>query len=152
MIRAVVTSFFLATSANAACDPPRGFDAQLTKLVAQTNVYRGTKNRATLGASAELNAAAQAHACDMARTGKFSHTGTGGTNHADRITAHGYRWGFAAENIALGQLFADNALASWKKSPPHNKNMLHRSAKEIGVGVASGGGKLYWVMVLAAPL
>ncbi|MDG1338741.1 MAG: hypothetical protein P8P66_01940 [Paracoccaceae bacterium] len=47
-----------------------------------------------------LNAAAQLHACDMARTGNFSHIGSGNSTHTERIRSQGGRCRRTSENIA----------------------------------------------------
>lgn len=134
------------------CAVPGGFEDAIGKVIALTNGFRGESGLSNLSAEARLTQAAQNHACYMAATGAFSHTGQGGSQVSDRIEAAGYAWRFAAENIAFGQPFAEGAFNGWKGSTGHRKNMLSESASQIGMGLAaSPSGTLYWVMVLGDP-
>lgn len=55
----------------------------------------------------------------------------------------------AAENIAYGRLDFQRTLQQWINSPGHNKNLLMRSGKRMGVGVASSSkGVPYWTFVI----
>jgi uncharacterized protein YkwD len=134
------------------CPIPEGFEAGLNQIVALTNAFRAKQALSALEQNALLVQAAQGHACDMAATGRFSHTGSGGTTVSDRMEAEGYGWIFAAENIAYRFPFAEGVFESWKSSTGHRENMLNALASQIGLGVAaSPDGTLYWVMVLGSP-
>jgi len=135
------------------CPIPEGFETSLPKVVALTNAFRAEMGLATLQTNSALAEAAQNHACYMAATSNFSHTGQGGSEVSDRMETAGYVWSFAAENIAFGQPFAEGAFAGWKASTGHRKNMLNENATEIGMGIAASpaNGTLYWVMVLGQP-
>lgn len=109
--------------------------------------YRDDNGRVPLVASAELMRAAQAHATDMLAQDYFGRTSKDGFKFTDRITAQGIKTGFAAKNTAFGATSGDAAIDLWINSAPHKKNILHRKAKQYGLGQA---GK-YRVMVLAAP-
>ena len=128
---------------------PQGLDSFAREVVDLTNEFRQKKRRAPLDVASQLSEAAQAHACDMARTGNFSHTGSDGSAVQDRVAATGYDWRFVAENIALGQQSPDAAFRSWRGSRGHRRNMLDKRARHIGIGVALRDGRPYWVMVLA---
>ena len=55
----------------------------------------------------------------------------------------------AAENIAYGRSDFQRTLQQWINSPGHNKNLLMRSGKRMGVGVASSSkGVPYWTFVI----
>ncbi|MBZ9712624.1 CAP domain-containing protein [Deinococcus multiflagellatus] len=96
--------------------------------------------------NAQLTQAAQGHASDMAAQNYFSHTGKDGRTFAQRITAAGYAWRAAAENIAAGQSTPEQVVAGWLKSEGHCKNMMSPAYKELGVGYAQGGSYgHYWV-------
>lgn len=112
------------------------------------NTLRGAQSRPALRHSERLEAVAQAHADDMAQHGYFAHQGRNGSSIGERITAGGYRWCFAAENIAKGQKTLQAVLQGWANSPGHYKNMTHQKAREYGLARAPGN---TWVMVLAAP-
>ncbi|MEX3016211.1 CAP domain-containing protein [Gymnodinialimonas hymeniacidonis] len=97
-----------------------------------------------LGHSAALQAAAQAHADDMARTGNFGHTGSGGSTLTTRTRAANYSACFAAENIAYGQATVQQVFSDWMNSNGHRRNILAPQATQFGF--ASNGA--YYVLVL----
>lgn len=112
------------------------------------NQLRASEGRPPLSYSTALEQAALAHARDMARTGRFSHTGSNGSDVGARVRRAGYEWCFVAENIARGQETLERAMTGWRNSPGHLRNMLHRRAEAFGLARAEGR---HWVMVLAAP-
>lgn len=114
----------------------------------QINALRAENGKKPLRYSTQLEAAALAHASDMAQNGFFAHRGSSGSKPSQRVTAQGYCWKFVAENIAQGQRTLMDVMQAWAASPPHMKNMLNRKAREFGVVKGPGGN---WVMVLARP-
>lgn len=62
------------------------------------------------------------------------------TSFSDRITAAGYSWNAAAENIAAGYPSPAAVMAGWMASPGHAGNILHPAFRELGVGYVSQGG------------
>ncbi|MGR3462839.1 MAG: CAP domain-containing protein [Roseovarius sp.] len=109
------------------------------------NATRAAAGRAPLAVSDALARAAAAHARDIARTGRFSHTGRDGSGIGDRVRRQGYDYCFAAENIAWGQATTDEALREWMASPSHRRNLLSPRAAEFGLVRVAGR---VWVMVL----
>jgi uncharacterized protein YkwD len=116
-----------------------------TKAINSVRAQQGLTNVAY---SKALEAAARLHAQDMARTGKFSHKGSDGSNVAKRVRRQGYSWCLVAENIAMGQTSLKQVMREWVASKPHLKNMLLPKAREFAVVEGPGN---RWVMVLAAP-
>ena len=112
------------------------------------NARRSENGLAPLSPSAQLAAAAQVHARDMARNGFFSHTGSDKSSPGDRVRGQGYGYCFVAENIAQGQTSAEQAMQSWMNSPGHRRNNL--STRSTQYGAARSGGD-YWVLVFARP-
>lgn len=108
------------------------------------NAERAGRGLAPLVRDARLVAAAEAHALDMARTGRFSHTGSGGSEVSDRVQAQGYGYCYVAENIAQGQASAGEAMASWINSSGHRRNNLSQQARDYGAARGAGD---YWVLV-----
>ena len=104
--------------------------------------------------SATLADASQAHAMDMARRGYFDHDTPEGVKPAERLAETGYRWTLTGENIARGDMGADEAMAGWLRSPGHCANIMEPRFSEMGFGIAADGdrkGALYWVQTFAAP-
>lgn len=112
------------------------------------NAYRAENGRAPLAYSKTLQAAAQAHAQDMAARGFFDHRGSDGSNVGGRVSRQGYGWCFVAENIAKGQGALGEVMQAWAASQGHRRNMLTPQAQEFAL--VEGPGRI-WVMVLAAP-
>jgi uncharacterized protein YkwD len=98
--------------------------------------------------------AAQTHAADMASQSRFDHTGSDGSEVADRVTRAAYRWRHVGENIAAGVSDIESAVAGWLRSPGHCANIMDPRYAEMGVAYevspASKAG-IYWAQVFAAP-
>lgn len=93
-----------------------------------------------------LNRAAQGHAQDMAQRGYFSHTDTQGGGVAARVMRAGYSGRAAGENIAMGWPNPGAVVDAWLASPAHCRLLFSGQFQDAGVGVATGGGQLYWVL------
>ena len=92
-----------------------------------------------------LSQASAAHSRDMARRNYFEHTGPGGLTMVKRVLRVDYvnpnqGW-MLGENIAWGSgslATPAGIVRMWMHSPGHRANILSRSFKEIGIGVAVG--------------
>lgn len=73
---------------------------------------------------ARLVAAAREHAEDMARGARFGHTGSDGTQPADRVAREGYRYQEVGENVAAGIPSAEEVVKDWMGSEAHRHNIL----------------------------
>lgn len=102
-----------------------------------------------------LTQAADAHSRDMAANDFFSHTGSGGSTLASRVSAAGYEWRSLGENIAAGQTGIAQVVDGWIASEGHCANLLNPSFREVGLscvsGTASTSYRSYWTMDLGAP-
>ncbi len=101
-----------------------------------------------LSYNAKLAAAAQVHADDMSANSFMDHVGSDGSTFDQRITAQGYNWSWAAENIAQGYTSEAAVFAAWMASPGHRANMLSAEPTEFGLARAPGN---YWALELARP-
>jgi uncharacterized protein YkwD len=83
---------------------------------------------------------ARAHSENMARQSKMSHV-LDGKNQFDRMKGAGYRYRFAAENVARGnkETNFEEMVVGLMKSPLHRKNLLNKDYLETGVGLAYDG-------------
>lgn len=125
--------------------------AQQTKATGGSAVSTVNSIRAAAGANAirrssVLDRVAKSHANDMARNNFFSHRGSNGSSVARRTKAAGYTWCTVSENLGKGYKTRSSAIASWRKSGGHYRNMVNPKSSEFGL--ANSGN--YWVMVLAA--
>jgi uncharacterized protein YkwD len=133
-------------------------------LLAQINAARAQERScgsklmpavAPLVWNTRLFSAAAKHSADMAAYNYFSHTGRNGSTPGQRITAEGYEWSAAGENIAAGQTSVSSVMAGWLASPGHCENLMRSQYREVGVAcvVAPVGATYsrYWGMKLSAP-
>jgi uncharacterized protein YkwD len=141
-----------------------GLSAQLSALLSGVNAARARGQDCGSAGSFPattpvtwnnlLAQAAQGHSDDMATNNFFSHTGSDGTNVADRVTATGYSWGGVGENIAAGYETTDAVLQAWLSSPGHCANIMRASFREMGAATASNPSstyRIYWTQVFGAP-
>lgn len=85
-----------------------------------------------------LHCAARAHSKDMLDRNFFDHVNPDGETPFDRMAKAGYEFSAAAENIAQGQVTADEVMDGWMTSPGHCRNIMDPTFAEIGVGAADG--------------
>lgn len=83
----------------------------------------------------DLETAALRHSKDMANSNFFSHKGSDGSSHSDRIAEVGYQAFSSGENIAAGTNFTveEEIVQQWIDSPGHCKNIMNARFKEMGV-------------------
>jgi uncharacterized protein YkwD len=138
--------------------PPLARDAPeiSRRLLALTNDARsharrcgGTRFEAAppLSLNALLDQAALEHSRDMAAHGYMDHTGRDGSSPADRITRTGYKWRMVGENLAIGIMTPDEAVAGWLASPHHCANLMTARFTEMGIAFAvnsSTDAGVYW--------
>ena len=108
------------------------------QILAAVNAARRKAGAPLLKANADLDEAAQRHAADMLARNFFAHESPSGTTVRERARAAGYRWRTIGENIAEGQLSVGEVMDTWMRSPGHRSNILDKSFKELGVGLAMG--------------
>lgn len=103
--------------------------------------------------NAQLISAASRHSLDMAKVMKLEHAGSDGSSFSDRITAAGYAWGDAGENVAWNQRSIPDVIDSWLKSPGHCANIMNGARTEFGGACEKASdGSFYWTQLFAAPL
>jgi uncharacterized protein YkwD len=125
-----------------------------TQVVTLTNAERAKAGCGPLTVNATLTAVAQAHSQDMATNNYFDHNSQDGRTPFDRMTAAGYRYSTAAENIAAGQRTPQDVMTAWMNSPGHRANILNCALKQIGVGYATGSSSqygVYWTQDFGTP-
>lgn len=69
----------------------------------------------------------------MVSSDQFTH----GTNFAGRISAAGYVWRSAGENIATGYATPRAVVHAWMGSTGHCENILNPTFREVGTGISS---------------
>jgi len=124
-----------STTSSGGCD---GGDTSIESAVlSMVNYQRAQAGVAALSASSALFTAARNHSQDMATNNFFSHTGSNGSSPFDRMTAAGFSFSAAAENIYAGNggnNSAGSAVGAWMNSEGHRTNMLNPIYTHAGVG------------------
>jgi uncharacterized protein YkwD len=131
----------VATPANAAVVSEAKLQGDVAYLTNKQRLLNGCK---AVRVDARLITASRVHSTYMARTGAFSHTGSGGSTFSARVKAAHYPQP-AGENIAYGFRTGVEVVKAWMASPPHRANILNCKATTVGVGaVYSASGNLYY--------
>jgi len=107
-------------------------------LVTLTNSERAKAGLGALSVNSALTSAATAKANDMLAKGYFAHTSPDGRTPWDFITAAGYDYVYAGENLAIGYSSASELMSAWMNSQTHRDNILNPNFREIGIAVVSG--------------
>lgn len=120
-----------------------------------TNEARAEVSLPALQTNAVLARAAQAKAEDMAARGYFAHQSPDGRQPWDWISAAGYQYQVAGENLAVNFHDSEDVVRAWQNSPTHNMNLLGPRYSEIGIGMAEGEYKgrkaVFVVQMFASP-
>jgi uncharacterized protein YkwD len=100
-------------------------------VVCLVNHERAARHLPALHADLRLNRSAQRWSDAMVSSHVFAH----GTNFAGRISAAGFRWAAAGENIATGYRTPRQVVAGWMASAGHCENILNPTYRSVGTGV-----------------
>ena len=118
------------------------------RMLAEVNATRRAAGVPALALCPRLNRVAEARARAMAASDTFGHLDREGRTPADRMTAGGYRWTLAGENIAANQRRVPAVMAAWLDSPTHLATMTEARFTHVGFGHArdrSGPYRTLWV-------
>lgn len=117
-------------------------------MLHRINNYRSSHGMHRLQFGRRLQHAAAAHSTNMARHHMLSHYSSSGTDWLTRIRRYGFRGSWVGENLAVGHWTTRTTIRAWKRSAPHNANLLNSHYRVIGIGVVKGvwGGRVaYYV-------
>jgi len=122
----------------------RAQEAEEAELLALINDYRVQNGLDALAPSDALYNAAEGHSADMSSAGVLTHTGPyDGSSSSERMSAAGYDWSSAAENVAWGQDTPAEVLLAWQTSASHNEALLG-DYSDAGIGHVGE----YWTLDL----
>jgi uncharacterized protein YkwD len=107
---------------------------QQRAVVCLVNRQRTERRLPRLHTSQRLNRSAQGWTDAMVRSASFTH----GSDFAARITAVGFVWSMAGENIATGFSTPAQVVRGWMASTGHCQNILSPSFAYVGTGVSDG--------------
>lgn len=127
--------------------------AMRAAVVCLINVERRSRGLPRLHESRRLDRSAQAWTNAMVRMRGFTH----GANFAARISAVGFRWSNAGENIAGGFRTPAAVVRAWMASSGHCRNILSPSFLDVGTGIsrhsaAVTGGPGTWTLDFGLPM
>jgi len=108
---------------------------EVRRLVDLVNRHRRSIGLAPLTWNDRAARVAEAHSRDMVQRGFFSHRDPDGRSPFDRVRRAGIRFRAAGENIAAGQLTADEVFRDWMASKGHRENIEGRMYTQQGIGV-----------------
>lgn len=94
-----------------------------------------------------LQKLAQAQANAMAAQNVLSHEVNG--NLTARFDAAHLVQAAAVENVSAGYFSLADVMTGWRKSPPHNANLLNPAMRRFGIATAYAPGtryKVYWAL------
>ena len=135
-------------AASAACKyadtlPRHGSDLAHARsaVLCLVNHERTSRHQKALHSNSTLRAVGTELARDMVKRHYFDHTTPGGRTFSDRLQDHDWSGRSAGENIAWGSGRLGtpaNIVDAWMHSPGHRKNILTKSFRRAGVGIAIG--------------
>jgi len=129
-----------------AAEPDNRFLSE-QEVVYLTNIEREKNGLLPLRRNNLLDQSSRLHAEDMRDQDYFDHTAVDGRSPSERIRDAGYDYSWSGENIAAGYNSPAAVVDAWMQSEGHRANILRADYREIGVGLAEGGGsyRIYWV-------
>ncbi len=104
-------------------------------VVCLINRQRTSRGLPALHINRRLNRSAQSWTDTMVRRQKFTH----GSDFGARISAVGFNWSTAGENIAVGFTTAHSVVKAWMASTGHCENILDPDFAQVGTGVVNRG-------------
>jgi uncharacterized protein YkwD len=104
-------------------------------VVCLINKQRTSRGLPRLRANWRLNRSAQSWTRTMVNRQIFTH----GTRFWTRISAVGFNWSTAGENIAVGFTTPSQVVKGWMASLGHCENILQPAFSQIGTGVINQG-------------
>ena len=102
----------------------------------ELNQARIARGLSPLRLDGRLSAIARDHALDMVARNYFGHTNPDGLSPFDRLARAGYRYRWAAENLALDEDAPSAARALWNSSE-HRENILERHFAKVGIAAVT---------------
>ncbi len=109
------------------------------EMLARINGVRRQAGLPALALNPLLDRISQEHADDMLLRSYFGHRTPEGLGPSERARADGYLAGIG-ENLVEKRYSVQEALDAWLGSPPHRRNILDPDVREVGLGLALGGG------------
>ena len=118
------------------------------RVLGQINALRANVGAAPMVENPMLDAAAKAHARDMAAQNRAWHFGSDGSSPLDRVRRQGYAGKLIGENISETYENEITTLNAWMQNRDTRDIIMDPRATELGMGwYQEPSGKIWWVMV-----
>ncbi len=144
---------FAAACTSAPVQPVTAMAVDAGQTQAMVSAYRAQAGLGPVRVESRLMQAATAQARAMGERDRMGHRVAGPLPR--RVSAAGYDWGAATENLGAGYPSLETAMQGWRQSPEHRENLLNPDVTEIGVAaVRTPRGSehgTYWALILASP-
>lgn len=124
-------------------------EAQIApRVLGQINALRANVAAAPLTENPMLDAAAKAHARDMAAQNRAWHFGSDGSSPLDRVRRQGFMGHLIGENISETYENDITTLNAWMQNRDTRDVIMDPQATEFGIGwYQEPSGKIWWVLL-----
>lgn len=113
-------------------------DIRVEELLTAVNTRRTEAGLAALTLDQRLSRAAALKAQDMFAKGYWAHNSSDGKTPWEFVTAAGYRYRVAGENLAKNFSVSSGVVDAWMASSTHRDNIMRSDYKDIGFAVVNG--------------
>ncbi|MFT4012433.1 MAG: CAP domain-containing protein [Paracoccus sp. (in: a-proteobacteria)] len=118
------------------------------RVLGQINALRANLGATPATLSPMLDAAAKAHARDMAAQNRAWHFGSDGSSPLDRIRRQGYSGHLIGENISETYENDITTLNAWMQNRDTRDVIMDPRATDVGIGwYQEPSGKIWWVLL-----
>ncbi len=117
-----------------------GVSSNITKqqIIDLTNAERAKFGLSPVSENSALSQAAEAKARNMFEENYWAHFAPSGKDPWGFMSAAGYSFSFAGENLAKNFSNSDEVMNAWMNSPSHKENIINSRYQEIGIAVLDG--------------
>jgi hypothetical protein len=113
-------------------------DIYVDQLFADTNNVRTVAGLPSLNLNSQLSQAAANKAQYMFEHNFWAHNSPDGRTPWEFITASGYKYSLAGENLAKNFNNSQSVVDAWMASPSHRDNLLKSGYQDVGFAVVNG--------------
>jgi hypothetical protein len=113
-------------------------DIRIEQLLNLTNSERNKVGLEPLKLNSALSRAAAIKANDMFSYDYWAHTSPSGKTPWEFITASGYQYRLAGENLAKNFSTSEGVMSGWMASPTHKDNIVKQGYHDIGFAIVNG--------------
>lgn len=113
-----------------------------------TNIEREKNGLDAFILDDKLDAVASLKSQDMVDNNYYSHISPTYGSPFEMMKFYGINYSTAGENIAQGQVSADEVVEAWMNSTGHRENILNPAFSKIGIGAYAGNNRhLHWTQM-----